>query len=164
MERIQERPVARVKPAVRIRWMLRRDEDEVLDIESVCFLNAAWTRAEFDRSLHQRNCFAMVAELSATDELAGFMVYRLIETRIDLLTMAVKPSCWRNGIGTAMIGKLKSKMKVNHKRSRIIAKVAERNLEGHLFFAACGFRAISIMRTYFDDGQDAYVFEFRNHT
>ena len=47
---------------VHIRWMIRRDMPEVLDIENQAF-EFPWTEEDFIRCLRQRNCIGMVAEL-----------------------------------------------------------------------------------------------------
>ena len=46
---------------VHIRWMIRRDMPEVLDIENRSF-EFSWTEEDFIRCLRQRNCIGMVAE------------------------------------------------------------------------------------------------------
>ena len=46
---------------VQIRWMIRRDMPEVLDIERLSF-EFAWTEEDFLCCLRQRNCIGMVAE------------------------------------------------------------------------------------------------------
>ena len=46
---------------VHIRWMIRRDMPEVLDIERDSF-EFPWSEEDFMRCLRQRNCIGMVAE------------------------------------------------------------------------------------------------------
>ena len=46
---------------VHIRWMIRRDMAEVLEIERGAF-EFPWFEEEFIRCLRQRNCIGMVAE------------------------------------------------------------------------------------------------------
>src|SRR4051812_2604533 len=46
---------------VHIRWMIRRDMAEVLEIERSAF-EFPWFEEEFIRCLRQRNCIGMVAE------------------------------------------------------------------------------------------------------
>ena len=64
---------------VHIRWMIRRDMPEVLDIESRSF-DGPWSEEDFMRSLRQRNCIGMVAEHD--DCIVGFMIYELHKTRM----------------------------------------------------------------------------------
>ena len=44
---------------VHIRWMIRRDMAEVLDIERQCF-EFPWTEDEFINCLRQRNAIGMI--------------------------------------------------------------------------------------------------------
>src|SRR4029078_10231989 len=56
-ERRSDEPQLRVH----IRWMIRRDMAEVVDVERASF-EFPWFEEEFIRCLRQRNCIGMVAE------------------------------------------------------------------------------------------------------
>ena len=71
---------------VHIRWMIRRDMPEVLDIEKECF-EFPWLEEDFVNCLRQRNCIGMVAEHD--DRVVGFMIYELHKTRIHVLNFVV---------------------------------------------------------------------------
>ncbi|MEM6473569.1 MAG: ribosomal-protein-alanine N-acetyltransferase RimI, partial [Planctomycetota bacterium] len=53
--------------------------------------------------------------------------------------------------------------KLSHeRRNRIMLEVRETNLEAQLFFKSLGFRAISVLRDFYDDTvEDAYLMQFR---
>jgi [ribosomal protein S18]-alanine N-acetyltransferase len=151
-EKKQETPV-------HIRWMIRRDMEEVLQIEEKCF-EFPWYEEDFIRCLRQRNCIGMVAEYQ--DEIFGFMIYELHEYRIHLLNFAVSPEKQRTGVGSQMIAKLQSKLS-SHKRSRLLLEARETNLPAQLFFRENGFKAISVIRSYYTDTpEDAYLMQFKH--
>ena len=138
---------------VYIRWMIRRDMPEVLQIEAESF-EFPWREEDFIRCLRQRNCIGMVAEHD--DRVVGFMIYELIKTRIHVLTFAVAADCRRMGVGTQMIAELVEKL-TKQRRSRITLEVRESNLAAQLFFRECGFRAVSVLKGFYDDTpEDAY--------
>jgi [ribosomal protein S18]-alanine N-acetyltransferase len=142
----------------RIRWMIRRDMREVLQIESDCF-GYPWTEDDFIRCLRQRNCIGMAAEYD--EKVIGFMVYELHQQQIHVLNFAVSPHAQKRGVGTAMCQKLCSKLS-QQRRNRILLEVRETNLSAQLFFRNRGFLAISVLRDYYDDTtEDAYVMQFR---
>ncbi len=60
-----------------VRWMIRRDMADVLEMESLCYA-VPWTEEDFIRCLRQRNCIGMVAEVG--EKVVGFMVYELHKT------------------------------------------------------------------------------------
>ena len=141
-----------------IRWMIRRDLSTVLEIEESNF-EFPWTEDDFLRCLRQRNCIGMVVELD--DEIVGFMIYELHTNRLHILNFAVAESAMRRGIGTALVDKLVSKLSP-HRRNRIVLEVRETNLDAQLFFKSLGFRAISVLRDYYDDTvEDAYLMQIR---
>ena len=148
----------RQKTRVHIRWMIRRDMPEILAIEKSGF-EYPWCEEDFIRCLRQRNCIGMVAEVA--DRVVGFMIYELHTNRLHILNFAVAESAMRRGIGTALVDKLVSKLSP-HRRNRIVLEVRETNLDAQLFFKSLGFRAISVLRDYYDDTvEDAYLMQFR---
>jgi ribosomal-protein-alanine N-acetyltransferase len=143
---------------VHIRWMIRRDMAEVLDIEAHSF-EFPWSGEDFIRCLKQRNCIGMVAEHD--DRVVGFMIYELHKTRIHVLNFAVAHDCRRRGVGSQMVAKLIGKLS-SQRRTRIVLEVRETNLPAQLFFRENGFRAVSVLRSFYEDTpEDAYMMQFR---
>lgn len=143
---------------VQIRWLIRRDMPEVLDIESMCF-EYGWTEDDFLACLRQQNCIGMVAEHE--HRIVGFMVYELHKHRLHVLNFAVLPSVQGCGVGAAMVQRLFDKLSML-RRSEISTLVRERNLDAQLFFRAQGFRCVGTLRDEYEDtGEDAYSFLFR---
>jgi ribosomal-protein-alanine N-acetyltransferase len=143
---------------VHIRWMIRRDMPEILEIENSSF-EFPWSDDDFIRCLRQRNCIGMVAECD--DRVVGFMIYELHKTRLHVLNLAVHPDFRRRGIGTQMAEKLISKLS-HDRRNRILLEVRETNLTAQLFFRSANFRAISVLRDFYEDTvEDAYLMECR---
>lgn len=142
---------------VQIRWMIRRDMPEVLEIEQQSF-EFAWTEEDFLCCLRQRNCIGMVAEHQ--ERIAGFMIYELLKSKLHVLNFAVAPWCRRQGIGTQMIEKLAHKL-AQQRRNEIVLEVRERNVGAQLFFRNQGLKATGVLRNYYEDtAEDAYVMRF----
>ena len=153
MGRTKESPVT-----VHIRWMIRRDMPAVLDIENQSF-EFPWSEEEFIRCLRQRNCIGMVAERD--DQVVGFMIYELHKNRLHILNFAVAPQARRGNVGAAMVDKLVGKLS-HDRRNRIMLEVRETNLDAQLFFRSLGFRAISVLREFYEDSpEDAYLMQYR---
>ena len=143
---------------VHIRWMIRRDMPEVLGIEQTSF-EFPWSEDDFVRCLRQRNCIGMVAEHD--ESVVGFMIYELHKNRLHVLNFAVRPEFRRHGVGMSMVGKLIGKLS-QQRRNRILLEIRETNLEAQLFFRDAGFRAISVLRDFYEDTpEDAYLMQYR---
>ena len=143
---------------VHIRWMIRRDMADALDIENDGF-EFPWSEDDFIRCLRQRNCIGMVAEQE--DRVVGFMIYELHKSRLHLLNLAVSKDYRRRGIGAQMMAKLTAKLSTQ-RRTRILLEVRETNLSAQVFFRALGFRAVSVLRDFYDDTtEDAYLMQYR---
>jgi ribosomal-protein-alanine N-acetyltransferase len=143
---------------VHIRWMIRRDMPEVLAIEEHSF-EYAWTEEDFLRCLRQRNCIGMVAEHG--EKVVGFMIYELHKNKLHILNFAVHGQWRRLGVGAQMVAKLISKLS-SHRRTRISLEVRETNLPAQLFFRKQEFKAIRVLRAFYEDsGEDAFLMQYR---
>jgi ribosomal-protein-alanine N-acetyltransferase len=88
------------------------------------------------------------------------MIYELHKTRLHILNFAVHTDYRRRDVGSAMIHKLVSKLS-HQRRNRILLEVRETNLEAQLFFRDSGFRAVSVLRDFYDDTtEDAYLMQY----
>ncbi len=142
---------------VQIRWLIRRDMPEVLDIERSSF-EFAWTEEDFLCCLRQRNCIGMVAE--AAGEIVGFMIYELHKDKLRILNFAVGTHVRRQGVGAQMVRRLIDKLS-QQRRKEIVLDVRESNLAAQLFYRNQGFRAVGVLRNYYEDtAEDAYSMQY----
>jgi len=146
---------------VEIRWGIHRHLPDALRIENACF-PLPWSENDFLRCLRQRNVVWMVAEVG--QPMAGFMIYELHRNRLHLLSFAVHPDYQRRGIGSHMIQKLTSKLSPQ-RRNRLMLEVRETNVAAQLFFKSQGFRAVSLLRDFYEDTtEDAYLMQYRRES
>ncbi|MFM8284623.1 MAG: ribosomal protein S18-alanine N-acetyltransferase [Planctomycetaceae bacterium] len=137
--------------------MIRRDMAEVLEIEREAF-EFAWSEEDFTRCLRQRNCIGMVAEMA--ESVVAFMIYELHRSRLHVINLAVRRSHRRLGIGTLLLDKLAAKLTPD-RRDRILLEVRERNLPAQIFFRSLGYRAISVLKDFYEDTtEDAYLMQY----
>lgn len=142
---------------IHIRWMIRRDMPEVMEIERHSF-DDPWTEEECISVLRQRSCIGMVAEDGAGGVL-GFMIYEFLEPSIQILNFAVHRGYRRQGVATALIDKLKGKLSPE-RRTRLQLQVREANLDAQLFYRSQGFRAVAVLNDYYINGETAYQMEY----
>ncbi len=141
--------------SVSIRWMIRRDMPQVIDIEADSF-EFPWTDVDFTRCFKQRNAIGMIAE--SDEQVIGYMVYELYKTRLHIINFAVKKDSRLLGVGRKMVDKLKSKLS-SQLRTRITLEVSEQNLSGQLFFQHMGFWATKVLKNHYDNDISAYEME-----
>jgi ribosomal-protein-alanine N-acetyltransferase len=164
---------------VQIRWLIRRDMPEVLGIERESF-EFAWSEEDFLCCLRQRNCIGMVAEAAGGpsaclfdgenladkssaggSEIVGFMIYELHKEKLRIVNFAVAERARRQGVGAQMIRRLIDKLS-QQRRQEITLEIRETNLPAQLFFRHQGFRAVGVMRNYYEDtAEDAYAMQYR---
>lgn len=141
-----------------IDWMKGADFPEVLDIEEQSF-EYVWTEEDFRRCLRQRNCIGMVAKHDK--KVVGFLIYELHKAKLHILSLAVHSGWRRQGAGSEIVLFLIDKLS-SHRRTRITLEVRETNLTAQLFFSKQGFRAIRVLRNFYEDtGEDGFLMEYR---
>lgn len=140
-----------------IRWLIRRDMDEVLSIVCGSF-QFPWTEEEFLCCLRQRNCIGTVAELD--HKIVGFMIYELHKSMLRILNFAVAPDVRRSGIGRQMVQRLVDKLS-QQRRREIVLEVREQT-----FRLSCSLLqriscAVTVLRKHYDDTcEDAYYMRY----
>lgn len=146
------------QPKVYLEPLRRRDIPRVLEIEEMSF-PVPWSRAELLRLLRQPNCTGIAVKRNR--RVVGYFIFDIIDTRVELIRIAVTPACRRQGIGRLIIDSLVAILSPDH-WTTIALVVRERNLPAQLFFRSCGFRVTHIMRRAFPEtDEDAYVMEYR---
>jgi [ribosomal protein S18]-alanine N-acetyltransferase len=101
------------------RWMIRRDLPTVLKIEAAT--GGDWTEEDFLRHLRQTNCIGVMAEenwFNRPGPDAGFFLYELHRTNVELVKFAALPNANRDATGAAMFEKLAYKL-TSHKRRKL---------------------------------------------
>jgi ribosomal-protein-alanine N-acetyltransferase len=155
---VSYRSTQREELRVQIRWLIRRDMPEVLEIEGGSF-EYPWSEEDFLACLRQRNCIGMVAEHN--HRIVGFMIYELHKARLRILNFAVAPEARRQGVGGQMVHRLVDKLS-QQRRKEILLEVRETNLRAQMFFKKQGFRAVHVLRGHYDDTtEDAYVMRYQ---
>jgi [ribosomal protein S18]-alanine N-acetyltransferase len=82
---------AKEETRVHIRWCIRRDIDECVQIEQASF-DHPWSKEDILKCLRIRNVIGMVA--AKGDAILGYMVYELHRGTFHLVNFAVHPA-WR---------------------------------------------------------------------
>ncbi len=142
---------------VHIRWILRRDWIEVMDIEFDSF-EFPWLEEDFIHCLRRRNVIGLIAEHD--ERVVAFTVYALNKTQLHILKLAVAPEFRRQGIGSQITRKLIGKLSVR-RRNRIVLEVRETATAAQLFWKHCGFRAVAVVQDFYDNTtDDAYKMRY----
>lgn len=134
---------------LRLRWMIRRDLPEILEIENASF-EFPWRKKDFFRVMSTNSC-GMVIELD--DIVVGYIIYQLRRSSIHISKLCIARRWRSRRFGEAMIAWLKNKLDPPLRR-RIVIEVPETNLNAQLFFRAMGFRCVAIMRGYYKESDD----------
>lgn len=141
-----------------IRWMIRRDMRQVLDIENRCF-EFPWTEEDFIKQLRQRSCIGVVIE-NREAKILGYMLYMMHRTRIEIVNIAVDPQHREVRYGSDLVNVLIEKL--TPARDRIDVLVRERNTVAQMFFQHHGFQWTKTQSGYYKGtNDDAYTLTFR---
>ncbi|MGH7192034.1 MAG: GNAT family N-acetyltransferase [Candidatus Saccharimonadales bacterium] len=152
-------------PPLNIRWLRRRDLPDVLAIERASFA-APWSEADFDATLRRPYCFGLAAERcqsqrhSQWQSLCGYLLGAVDGKYVHLLNLAVAPDCRRRGIGSRLLSEVTERLSASGRR--LVVVLGERNVPAQLFYRAQGFRAVGVLRDFWNGTRDdAYLLEHR---
>ncbi len=137
-----------------IRWMVNDDLTQIEKIDCPII----WTRQDILVALEDRNVIGMSAEADGAG-IAGWMLYKLNKRSITVLMLAVHQDCRRQGVGTALVQKLKSKLGGNTKRRALLVHVDDNLLNSHLFLKKNDFFCIEVIRNGVQNA-DTYIFRY----
>jgi len=120
-----------------IRWRIKSDNSSLIRIDARCYLDAL-THTSLAEMLRDRSVIAVVAE--DRGNVLGYCIYQLRPTAIKILRMGVDTIERRNGIATAFLERLKSKLgKLD--REAIVMDTPGVSLPAQLCLAKNGFVA-----------------------
>ena len=142
-----------------IRFIRGQDIPEILDIERASFERHAWTEQDFMLTLKQSHIAGVVME----DDLGidGYMVYEISNDTFKILNLAVFPPMRRQGVGDELVSYLMRRTFPGNRSKTIELNIRETNLGAQLFFKSLGFRAVEVLRDYWEDiGEDAYLMRY----
>jgi ribosomal protein S18 acetylase RimI-like enzyme len=132
-----------VTSTANVRWLIGRDLDECVGIDSVSFDQPLrWSRAEWGDVLREKDTIGIVYSCKETMRVFGVTIYRLRKLSIDVLKVAVHPLFRRQGIGRSMSEKIRTKL-TQQRRQHATAEVEERNLDGQLWLQSCGWKCVT---------------------
>lgn len=137
---------------MKIRWIRHEDVEECLAISDEV-LDDLWTPSSFRKQLKRRRCFSKVA--SNDSGIIGFVICETTPDDISIIALAIRPDCWRTGIGSNLIDSI---MLGHHATTRddIYVAISEYDTRAHLFFKAMDFKCLLIADS---EDHQYYVFE-----
>lgn len=124
-----------------VRWATPRDLDRLAEIEAASFADPM-DAAQLLALMRDRLVITMVAE-DRSGNVAGFAIYRLRTHAVRLLRLAVAPDSRREGVGAALLAKMKFKTR-SHKRSALRIDVPEGATAAHLLLKSAGIKAVGV--------------------
>ncbi len=115
---------------------------EVLaEMHAACFARSSqepWSAKAIATLLDTPNTVGFIA-LTPEDEASGFIIGRSAAAEIEILTLCVAPAFRRQGVATALIGKLADTLSPS---SRILLEVAVTNRGAQKLYESLGFREV----------------------
>ena len=132
------------------------------DLESIATIETKsgdeyWTFDYIEKKLKQKSITCQVAEEDGI--ITGFIIYELFLHRFALLRIGVDPSSRRKKTGSGLLKAVINNL--SESRSLISAEVRESNLPVQLFLKSQKFRAVEVLRNYYNDTEeDAFAFHY----
>ncbi len=142
-----------------LRWLITADLPQVLQLAED-FPGLPWGAEDFQECFRSLDTIGKVVEVDGA--VIGFLIYQLDreEREVIVRCLAVAPAWQRHGVGLSMVHSLEKKLDQGYER--VSALVPETNLPLQLLLRGAGFRAVRVLRRYYDE-EDAYLMEKGTH-
>lgn len=144
-------------PYIRIRKIRKEDIDEVHLIEQEQFLHP-WKKDFFYRELSHNIAWFHAAENVETKEIAGYILFWIIEETLELHDIAVKGTYKKKGIGGLMMSFMLETARAKGVEE-LFLEVRKSNMDAVGFYERYGFKQISVRKDYYRNPvEDALIF------
>ena len=133
------------------------DLDSIMEIEQQSFDNP-WQRQSMVEELNKDIARLLVCREPCGRYIVAFINYWLVADEIHLLNVATRSNWRRRGIALMLI-----EHAINEGRplgaTVITLEVRRTNIAAQQLYQGMGFRQVGVRKEYYDDGEDALLFE-----
>jgi ribosomal-protein-alanine N-acetyltransferase len=136
-----------------VRRLVYADLPQVIGVERRAF-PTPWSLAMFVLELSKPSGICLAAEIDG--RLVGYLICSRYETVWHVMNVAVDPDRQRQGVATALLSELYSR--VDDGQARFTLEVRQSNDVAIRLYERDGFRAAGLRRRYYqDNGEDALI-------
>jgi ribosomal-protein-alanine N-acetyltransferase len=128
------------------------DLEEIMMIEKASF-SYPWSAGFFLQELRVPCARSLVAAVEG--KTAGYIIYWLLPSEVDVHNLAVHPAYRRQGVGRSLLRAVIDDAR-RHGSGRVSLEVRKSNEAAQRLYQSLGFVAKSVRKGYYsDDGEDA---------
>jgi len=135
-----------------------RDLDRLYEIESECFLEEAFSKAQIAQLLKDYNSISLVARVA--DDIVGFLISTVYADRKALhghvLTIEVLPTHRRSGVGKALLDEVENIFRQKGVKS-LTLEVREDNVAAIGLYRRLGYEVVGQLRNYYGSAHGIYL-------
>ncbi len=139
-------------PKLHIRRMQLSDIDAVMDIEPEAFGTHHWTRNNFLREMENGIATYLVVERDAL--VVGYIGVWIVIDEMHIVTLAVAPSCRRQGIAEALLLSVLD-LAQKHNIRGVTLEVRLSNLAAQNLYRKYSFHRQGLRPNYYEDNKEA---------
>ncbi len=137
--------------------MTENDLDQVIRIERENF-KLPWKREFFLSDLNKDTADCLVGKVAG--RVLGYVVAFRVLDELHLANISVDKKYQRKGIGTKLLATITEQAKEKGLK-KIFLEVRKSNLKAQKFYEKFNFRYAYTRKSYYEDGEDALVYEKR---
>jgi ribosomal-protein-alanine acetyltransferase len=129
---------------------------EILPIEAAWRTTPQWNQAHFEAELKSDHSLFCVVESGG--RILGYASTKLIIPEAQILNIAVRPDCTRQGLGERLIAYLHSAA-ARAGCTKANLEVSETNIPAFRLYSKLGYRIVGKRPNYYYDGSNALLME-----
>ncbi len=137
---------------VTIRPMVEADLDTIVELEQQIFVDA-WSRSSFEAELENKKISHPLV-LEADGQIAGYAVVWSFYQELHIANFAIHPDFRKRGFGTQLLKYIFDRFK---DAKIAFLEVRRSNEPAIRLYQKFGFKALTVRKRYYRDGEDALV-------
>ena len=138
-----------------VRELTKEDLDVILEIENSIYKDA-WNREAYLRDLDNDIAYNYV--LVYKDVIIGYYGFWIMFDNIDITKVSIRKEFQGKGLSKILMEDLFSRIK-NLDIKTITLEVRVNNVSAIGLYKKYGFKNISLRKNYYNDNEDAYIFQ-----
>ena len=142
---------------IEIRRFEPSDARSIAEIEKECF-SAPWSEQSILQTADSGHAVLLVAEKG--DCVVGYGGMLVVFDDAEMLNLAVTAGARRQGVAYAVMNALIDEAR-KRGAARLLLEVRRTNRSAITLYEGLGFKQLSVRKSYYDDGEDALIFEMK---
>ena len=141
---------------IKVRKGRRADTAYLIALHEASFSDEGWRPRDLEEAFTARGVFVLFAEHPPSMPPVGYLIYRIAADECEILSIGVKPTARRDGVGAVLLDNMVSLI-IQAGIKTVFLEVGVDNAPARRLYEKCGFVETGRRVGYYKNGGDALI-------